>query len=186
MKNKKGFTLVELLAVIAILAILVIIALPNVMGMFNTAKKNSFTTELKTILNTAKSKVMLDSINNSTGKDYARIGGNKCGTKDQLDLSGRANVDYFIKTNTAGKIVEFFATDGTFEYSYMGSGIEEANLADGATEIAEKNNTVLTISDTDEVASGKNLTLTCGTDGTITIANEKASAAAGSSTPLSR
>ena len=34
---KKGFTLVELLAVIAIL---VIIALPNVMGMFNTAKQN--------------------------------------------------------------------------------------------------------------------------------------------------
>ena len=29
MKNKKGFTLVELLAVIAILAILVIMALPN-------------------------------------------------------------------------------------------------------------------------------------------------------------
>ena len=46
MKNK-GFTLVELLAVIAILAILVIIALPNVMGMFNEAKKNSFTTEEK-------------------------------------------------------------------------------------------------------------------------------------------
>ena len=38
--KKKGFTLVELLAVIAILAILVIIALPNVMGMFNTAKEN--------------------------------------------------------------------------------------------------------------------------------------------------
>ena len=39
MKNK-GFTLVELLAVIAILAILVIIALPNVLKMFNQAKKD--------------------------------------------------------------------------------------------------------------------------------------------------
>lgn len=37
--NKKGFTLVELLAVIAILAILVIIALPNVIKMYNSAKK---------------------------------------------------------------------------------------------------------------------------------------------------
>ena len=34
MKVKKGFTLVELLAVIAILAILVIIALPNVINMY--------------------------------------------------------------------------------------------------------------------------------------------------------
>ena len=33
MKNK-GFTLVELLAVIAILAILVIVAMPNVLGIF--------------------------------------------------------------------------------------------------------------------------------------------------------
>jgi len=46
--NKKGFTLVELLAVIAILAILVIIAIPNVMKMFNDAKKSSFETEIKT------------------------------------------------------------------------------------------------------------------------------------------
>ena len=35
MKNNKGFTLVELLAVIAIMAILLIIALPNVLKMFN-------------------------------------------------------------------------------------------------------------------------------------------------------
>lgn len=40
--SKKGFTLVELLAVIAILAILVIIALPNVLKMFNDSKKNAF------------------------------------------------------------------------------------------------------------------------------------------------
>lgn len=42
MKNKDGFTLVELLAVIAILALLVILALPNVISMFNQAKKEIF------------------------------------------------------------------------------------------------------------------------------------------------
>ena len=46
MKNKNGFTLVELLAVIAILAILVIVAMPNVLGMFNEAKQNTFITEV--------------------------------------------------------------------------------------------------------------------------------------------
>ena len=45
--NKKGFTLVELLAVIAILAILVVVALPNVLGMFNQAKEDTFATETK-------------------------------------------------------------------------------------------------------------------------------------------
>ena len=42
MNNRKGFTLVELLAVIAILAILVIIALPNVINMYNKAQKEIF------------------------------------------------------------------------------------------------------------------------------------------------
>ena len=49
MKKKKGFTLVELLAVIAILAILVIIALPNVINMYTKAQKEAFLTETKKI-----------------------------------------------------------------------------------------------------------------------------------------
>ena len=42
--NRKGFTLVELLAVIVILAVLITIATPNIMGLLNGSKKN--TTEI--------------------------------------------------------------------------------------------------------------------------------------------
>ena len=61
MKNK-GFTLVELLAVIAILAILVIIALPNVLKMFNDSKKNSFLTEAKTVYSEVSKKYISESM----------------------------------------------------------------------------------------------------------------------------
>ena len=40
--NKKGFTLVELLAVIVVLAIIMIIAIPAVVESMNNAKKGSF------------------------------------------------------------------------------------------------------------------------------------------------
>ena len=60
--NKKGFTLVELLAVIAILAILVIIALPNVLSMFNKAKKDTFLTEAKTIYKEVSKKYITESM----------------------------------------------------------------------------------------------------------------------------
>mgnify|MGYP004610143355 CR=1 FL=1 len=53
MKNK-GFTLVELLAVIAILAILVIIAIPNVLKMFNDSKKNAFMVQARKTANVAQ------------------------------------------------------------------------------------------------------------------------------------
>ena len=58
MKNKKGFTLVELLAVIAILAILVIIALPNVMNLFKTAKRNAFETQVRKVAQVSKQKLI--------------------------------------------------------------------------------------------------------------------------------
>ena len=58
--NKKGFTLVELLAVIAILAILVIIALPNVLSMFNKAKKDTFASETKDMVRIAQQQYLAD------------------------------------------------------------------------------------------------------------------------------
>ena len=57
--KKKGFTLVELLAVIAILAILVIIAIPNVLKMFNDSKKNAFMVQARKTANVAQEHTVL-------------------------------------------------------------------------------------------------------------------------------
>ena len=42
MDKRKGFTLVELLAVIVILAIIMIIAIPSVLDTLDTARKKTF------------------------------------------------------------------------------------------------------------------------------------------------
>ena len=127
--NKKGFTLVELLAVIAILAILVIIALPNVMGMFNTAKENSFKTEVKEIFKTAEQQWMTDSMYSTNDKVYVRTKTQNCGKS--LDLSGRTDLEYYIKLDKSGNVVEYFATDGTFQYSFNDTtGLKVENIND--------------------------------------------------------
>ena len=40
MKNKKGFTLIELLAVIAVIALISLIAIPNIVGLSTSVKKD--------------------------------------------------------------------------------------------------------------------------------------------------
>ena len=62
LKNKEGFTLVELLAVIVVLAIIMIIAVPNVLTSMNTAKKSSFVVEARKVLNKAQEQYQTDSL----------------------------------------------------------------------------------------------------------------------------
>ena len=104
MKNKDGFTLVELLAVIAILSILVIIALPNIVGMFNGAKKNLFLTEAKTLFKETSNKFISGSMSGSNSKNvYCKS------LKDEnnpLDVT-TSNTYYYIETNNTGKITKF-------------------------------------------------------------------------------
>ncbi len=120
MKSNKGFTLVELLAVIAILAILVLIALPNIMEMFKEAKKNSFLTECKQIYKTAQNQWMSDSMFDTNEQIYSRC--DSCSGKS-LKLSGRTQINYYVKVNKAGKISELYVTDNTFQYKYNGGNL---------------------------------------------------------------
>ena len=111
MKNKKGFTLVELLAVIAILAILVIMALPAVLRMFEKARVDSFTNEVNTIIRTTRQQYLLDggipqSFNSSSNK---------------LPLTGNSSLEYCVSIDGNGKITELKATNGNYKYESSGT-----------------------------------------------------------------
>ena len=134
--RKKGFTLVELLAVIAILAILVIIALPNVMGMFNQAKQNSFSTEIKEIYKQAQQQWISDSMMSTSAITYYRVGGTSGSTSTAnpqgIDLTGRTQLNYYIVVDKAGKVTDYYASDDSYQYAYKGSGLEVENIGDTA------------------------------------------------------
>ena len=120
MKNK-GFTLVELLAVIAILAILVIIALPNVLKMFNQAKKDTFLTEAKTIYKEISKKYISEAMK---GNKISNISNDN----NKLELESNA-LKYNVKLNDDGSIKKFEVSNGT----YCISG-EFNNLSDLTTD----------------------------------------------------
>ena len=128
--KKKGFTLVELLAVIAVLAILVILVVPNAMKLFNNAKQRSFVNELKEIYKTAEAQYVKDSIKGGYGQVYVRSNAEEC--SNQLKLSGRTNLEYYIEFNGAGKVIKYYALDGTYQYGYQGDGLELEEVQDAA------------------------------------------------------
>ncbi len=103
--NKKGFTLVELLAVIAILAILVIIALPNVLKMFNDSKKNSFLTEAKTIYSEVSKKYISESMK---GNKLTYVSSED---NTKLDMTGK-KLQYCVLLNADGSVKSMKVSNG--------------------------------------------------------------------------
>ena len=125
--NKKAFTLIELLAVIAILAILVIIALPNVLSMFNNAKKDIFLTEAKNIYKEVSKKYISETMR---GNKITKISNDK----NKLDLESN-NLEYGISLDNEGKVKYFQVSDGTYCISGKISNLSELTIdkiSDGA------------------------------------------------------
>ncbi len=152
--KKKGFTLVELLAVIAILAILVIIALPNVMSLFNEAKKNSFANELKEIYKTAQNQWMMDSMIDTKKMFYSRNTSLKCdgsNNNSTLKLSGRTQLDYGITIDKSGNVMQFVASDGTFMYQFSAATVADAlkieNIGTANVAAANTGNAIVRLAD---------------------------------------
>ena len=104
--KKKGFTLVELLAVIAILAILVIIALPNVLKMYNDSKKNAFMTEAQNLAKEVSSKYISESMKGNK----VTVISNK---QNPLDMTGR-ELEYSFELDSQGKIKNMIVSNGTY------------------------------------------------------------------------
>ena len=105
MKNK-GFTLVEILAVIAILALLVIIALPNVLKMFNQAKKDVFLTDAKNIYKEISKKYISE---NMKGNKISNISNDN----NKLDMDTN-DLKYNVKLNNDGSIKKFEVSNGNY------------------------------------------------------------------------
>ena len=125
--KKEGFTLVELLAVIAILAILIIIALPNILEMFNKAKKDSFVTEVRSAYRTAQQRYIADG---GVATCYSYPSGEGC---YDLEMSGRTDFFYIVEFNSDGFIIRMGATDENFGFMYAdddGISIEDIDSED--------------------------------------------------------
>lgn len=106
MSNKKGFTLVELLAVIAILAILVLITMPNIVGMFTKAKKDTFLIEAKNVYKEVSNKYISETMKGNklssiNSKDNTRLDLDSNDLAYNIKIDSKGNVEFFTASNNS-------------------------------------------------------------------------------------
>ena len=136
--NKKGFTLVELLAVIVILAVLALVAMPNVTRLMNDSRKNAFITEVENFVTYAQ-----------TSYTNSQINGTITNSADESLITGQtfnnASYDYYCVSyaklvsggfiqksngdNYKGIFEIYMPTDGTSSKTviYMSNGSYQIN-----------------------------------------------------------
>ncbi len=143
--KKKGFTLVELLAVIAILAILVIIALPRILAYYKRFKKDSFLIECKEIIDTSKKQWFSAYANRPTAKVYSKCKDGSCSTV--LDMSSREALEYYVDVNRWGKVEKVYITDGEFQYIEDNGELLNNISSENTTELLEEVQTVANLNE---------------------------------------
>ncbi len=125
--NKKGFTLVELLAVVAITAIILLIAIPNVMEGLNESKMNNFGNEVSTLYSSAKTQFNLEKGRGQVKyiyDGYSRYAvycknwtENPEDCKNELSSENQEGMSYKIVVDVDGNVDYMYISDGRFTYA---------------------------------------------------------------------
>lgn len=101
-KKKRGFTLIELMAVIAILAILAAVLVPTVTGYINRSKKSAVITQVRTVMNAVATYDLTatDKINDELGT----IKASTAKISELADVNGLLGTDSLLTTNDITKL----------------------------------------------------------------------------------
>lgn len=114
--KKKGFTLVELIAVIALLSIIMLLIVPNVANYLNSSKKTLFYDNVINMFKSATTTFMYQ--DDPTNTTFSNNG-------VKLDVDVESEYVYTIKVNNYGEVISIDVNNGVYSYNKSSSDINE-------------------------------------------------------------
>lgn len=114
--KKKGFTLVELIAVIALLSIIMLLIVPNVANYLNNSKKTLFYDNVVNMFKSATTTFMYQ--DDPTNTTFSNNG-------VKLDVDVENEYAYTIRVNNYGEVISIDVNNGVYSYNKSSSDINE-------------------------------------------------------------
>ena len=124
LKNKKGFTLIELIAVVTIMAIIALLATPNIISMIENGKKEQYVSDAKEFISKATYMYKLERY--------------KSNTSIFKPIDTNTHRIYLTNIEGVSQKDDPYGYEYQLEDSYIQFKLEEEELADG-TKIHKRN-----------------------------------------------
>ena len=137
--NKKGFTLVELLAVITLIAILSGIAVPNVISSINNSKKNTFLLDAKRMV--SKAEYLISS--RSEDRNLVKSGETVQYSFEQLNEKGEFQTDADGQPFNLNSFVKVTKNGNNYSYCICAMGKKRIISKNGTNDCSSLNNCIL-------------------------------------------
>ena len=125
MKNKKGFTLIEILAVIALIGVIMLLIIPNVVNLFKRAQKSAFYDEAVILYSNAYTSYLF---NSSEGDYTKRFCKGKDTTTKLIDVDEKENFYYDITVNSFGEVISMKVSDDSYGINISGNPLKKKNI----------------------------------------------------------
>jgi type IV pilus assembly protein PilA len=115
-RNKKGFTLVELLAVIVILAIILAIAIPSITGLIDNQRRSAFESNVKMIIKGIEYELLENPGSVTAGNNFDNLAtfGADPAQYDSFTIDSLDPVTVSIVADEDGKFAGYQAASATY------------------------------------------------------------------------
>ncbi len=123
--NKKGFTLVELLAVIVILALIMVFAVPQILNVMNDSKKKNFQLYAQRFMQSVSDYYQSKGLLNEQDKITTKYNGKICLRPQDIGVTATGSYQLFVAITPSDQIINgvnqtaynIYMTDGSFAYN---------------------------------------------------------------------
>lgn len=130
-KNKKGFTLIEIIVVIVILAVLMAVAVPSVLKYLNEADNAKYEAQARAVMTAAQAETVKELVTSDGIKDADELTAIKERIAENCGIAG-IDADTITLYKTTGNVTG----EGTDGLSYSGTALIAGDTSKTVTDLA--------------------------------------------------
>lgn len=119
--NKKGFTLVEIIAVIALIGALLLLVVPSITSSYKKAQKNLFYDNVISIYNSATTTYLYNADEGNTSKSF-------CHSSNPLNIDVGDDIKYSVTVDNYGAVNKITVSNGKLLFTLTKANMKKSDI----------------------------------------------------------